>query len=174
VNRLHDWPKAAPQGTAPDALERLFELTILMSEAMEQDLRARGLTRPRAAVLWLLHHRGPAKQRELADALRVTPRNVTGLLDGLEDRGLVGRSPHPTDRRATLVTLTDTGAAAAKALHADQLRLASFLFSELSAPQLAATLLTLEGLISRLRDPEFVRVRQTALERWPSGKAPSR
>lgn len=37
------------------------------------------------------------------------PRNVTGLLDALTDKGYVARQPHPTDRRATLVSLTDHG-----------------------------------------------------------------
>ena len=45
-------------------------------------------------------------QRELSRALRCTPRNVTGLLDALEDSGLVVRRPHPRDRRASLVNLT--------------------------------------------------------------------
>ncbi len=39
-------------------------------------------------------------QRALADALQVTPRNVTGLVDALADSGFVERAPHPTDRRA--------------------------------------------------------------------------
>jgi hypothetical protein len=37
----------------------------------------------------------------------VSPRNVTGLVDGLAESGFVTREPHPTDRRATLVALTE-------------------------------------------------------------------
>ena len=40
-----------------------------------------------------MHHNGPTTQRELADALKVTPRNVTGLVAG----GFVTRERHPTD-----------------------------------------------------------------------------
>jgi DNA-binding MarR family transcriptional regulator len=43
---------------------------------------------------------------DLADALAVTPRNVTALVDGLEGEVLVRRAPHSTDRRITLVELT--------------------------------------------------------------------
>jgi DNA-binding MarR family transcriptional regulator len=43
---------------------------------------------------------------DLADALAVTPRNVTALVDGLEAEGLIRRVPHSTDRRVTLVELT--------------------------------------------------------------------
>lgn len=167
MNTLHDWPRAGAEGSSADALERLFELTVLMGEAMEEDLRERGLTRPRAALLWLLHRRGPMKQRELAEALRVTPRNVTGLLDGLQATGFVAREPHPTDRRATLVTLTEMGAEAAAALHTDQLKLAEFLFSALPADQLRGLLTALESLLVSLHDPGFVELRRAALERWP-------
>ena len=46
---------------------------------------------------------------DLSDRLGVTPRNITKLVDGLESEGLVIRSPHPDDRRATIVTLTAAG-----------------------------------------------------------------
>ena len=42
-------------------------------------------------------------QRTLSQALRVSPRNVTGLLDALEAGGYVTRGRHPTDRRAQLM-----------------------------------------------------------------------
>jgi DNA-binding MarR family transcriptional regulator len=44
--------------------------------------------------------------RALSDALGVSPRTVTGLVDSLEADGWVTRSPHPADRRATIISLT--------------------------------------------------------------------
>jgi DNA-binding MarR family transcriptional regulator len=55
----------------------------------------------------------PQTQRELAERLSADPPYVTLMVDDLEKRGLVRRMPHPTDRRAKLVELTDTGRAAA-------------------------------------------------------------
>lgn len=46
---------------------------------------------------------------ELAAHLRVAPRSVTDVVDALQERGLVTREPDPTDRRATVVTLTASG-----------------------------------------------------------------
>jgi DNA-binding MarR family transcriptional regulator len=43
---------------------------------------------------------------QLAEAIRVNPRNITGLVDALVEGGFVTREPHPTDRRSILVTLT--------------------------------------------------------------------
>jgi DNA-binding MarR family transcriptional regulator len=41
--------------------------------------------------------------RDLGTRLGLSPRNMTAVVDGLEEAGLVARRPHPTDRRATLV-----------------------------------------------------------------------
>jgi DNA-binding MarR family transcriptional regulator len=45
----------------------------------------------------------------LADELRIAPRSATDVVDGLEARGWVARTPDPTDRRATVLTLTVDG-----------------------------------------------------------------
>jgi DNA-binding MarR family transcriptional regulator len=44
---------------------------------------------------------GPLSQRELAERLLLSSGAVTFLVDRLEQAGLVGRQPHPTDRRTT-------------------------------------------------------------------------
>ena len=46
---------------------------------------------------------------EVSAWLEVTPRNVTKLVDALEAEGLVAREPHPQDRRATVLRLTEEG-----------------------------------------------------------------
>ena len=65
-----------------------------------------GASVPRLRLLNAVHCHGPQKMADLAEALTVTPRNVTALVDGLEAEGLVRRVPHSTDRRVTLVELT--------------------------------------------------------------------
>jgi DNA-binding MarR family transcriptional regulator len=62
----------------------------------------------RMRLLCELHRDGPQRMADLASALDVTPRNVTTLVDGLERDGIVHRRPHPTDRRATVIELTDS------------------------------------------------------------------
>jgi DNA-binding MarR family transcriptional regulator len=56
----------------------------------------------------------PATGRELAARLGADPPYVTVIVDDLERRGLVERTPHPTDRRAKLIRLTDDGRRAAQ------------------------------------------------------------
>jgi DNA-binding MarR family transcriptional regulator len=56
----------------------------------------------------------PHTLRALADRLAADPPYVTLMVDDLEARGLVRRTPHPEDRRAKLVELTSAGRAAAE------------------------------------------------------------
>ncbi len=63
--------------------------------------------------------------------MHVTPRNITALVDGLVATGFVTREPHPSDRRATLVTFTERGRATAQALLDGHRRLARQLFAGL-------------------------------------------
>jgi DNA-binding MarR family transcriptional regulator len=55
----------------------------------------------------------PHTLRALAEKLAADPPYVTLMVDDLEERGLVRRTPHPEDRRAKLVELTTAGRAAA-------------------------------------------------------------
>ena len=160
--------KSTHEETAPgrcDALERLLELTTLLAEGMEADAAGRGLTVARAEVIWLIGHRGPLRQRDLAEALRVSPRNVTGLLDALERSGFVVRTPHPSDRRASLIRLTEKGQAITSALTADQAEFASFLFGDLTPTEIDQFASTADKLLGHLRDRSYGDLRRAALDR---------
>jgi DNA-binding MarR family transcriptional regulator len=64
------------------------------------------------AITKALVHLSPdhgTPMRELATALRCDNSYVTAVVDGLEERGLARRRPHPTDRRIKIIELTDRG-----------------------------------------------------------------
>ena len=61
------------------------------------------------AIRKLTGHEGGVRSSELAHHLHIAPRSATEVVDALEAKGLVQRSPDPTDRRATLVALTSRG-----------------------------------------------------------------
>lgn len=71
-------------------------------------LRECGLSLARFKVLVQLEA-GPRRMCEVSDALGVVPRTLTSTVDGLEEEELVRRTEHPSDRRATLLTLTARG-----------------------------------------------------------------
>jgi DNA-binding MarR family transcriptional regulator len=133
------------------ALARLFELGVRLTEAMDQGLGKQGLSRSRAEVIWRLHHLGPVTQRALSEALRCTPRNVTGLVDALEATGQVARLPHPSDRRATLVTLTEQGRATAIAWQGEHQQLAARMLADLPDAEIADLIEALDRVLAKLR-----------------------
>lgn len=120
-----------------NALLQLFLVTTLMSEDMQRGLVERGLTQARAQVLWILGEAERLTQRELAATLKVTPRNVTTLIDALEATGFVRRTAHPTDRRAAVIVLTPEGQAAVARMQAEVTEFAELLFGNLSESDLA-------------------------------------
>jgi DNA-binding MarR family transcriptional regulator len=152
VKHIHNG-SASPTGggEVAVAVEQLFELTVLLGDAMERGLAERGLTLPRAELLWRLRRRGPATQRELSEDLRCTPRNVTGLVDALEGQGLVERRSHPTDRRATLVTLSDSGSRLAATMDAGYQSTARELFEDFDEDEVRAFVVGMDRVLSRVR-----------------------
>ena len=88
-------------------LDRLLLVTSLLQADQARFHAEHDMTGARVHLLWQVGLTGPTSQRTVADALGVTPRAVTGLVDGLVESGHVSREPHPGDRRAALVTLTE-------------------------------------------------------------------
>lgn len=70
-----------------------------------------GCLRPRHIIaLRLLREGGPMPQHALGEALSLDPSNVVGLLNELEERGLVVRRRDPADRRRHIVEVSAAGA----------------------------------------------------------------
>lgn len=134
------------------ALDRVLELTVLLHDDMTTSLAAEGLTTSRAHLLWVVHHGGPSTQRALADALGVSARTVTGLVDGLAATGFVTRTPHPSDRRATLVQLTDHGATSVAVMARARAGLADQLFADLPPAVFEGFVEGLDAVLERLRE----------------------
>ena len=148
MKRLHNDAAAADAGAA---LERLFELASVLGDGMQTNLGERGLSPARAQVMWELHRRGRMTQRQLSQVLRCSPRNVTGLLDGLQEAGLVERGRHPSDRRAVLVDLTASGAALAAGWREQYDKAAVDLFGDVPPADLAVFVGILQQVLDRLR-----------------------
>jgi DNA-binding MarR family transcriptional regulator len=54
-------------------------------------------------------HPKPLRPQDLADRVMISAPGITGRLDRLEAAGLIARKAHPTDRRATLISITAKG-----------------------------------------------------------------
>src|SRR5215510_12612189 len=65
------------------------------------------LTQSQLSALTSLELAGALTPRELAEAERVQPPTMTKIVAKLEDRGLVQRTPHPTDGRQVILAATE-------------------------------------------------------------------
>ncbi len=94
--------------TGSDAVDAILYAAHRIRTAADGALRGHGLSLSGLKLLKALAG-GDRSMREISQALHVSPRTVTDLIDGLETRGLVARGPHPSDRRVTLLHLTEAG-----------------------------------------------------------------
>jgi DNA-binding MarR family transcriptional regulator len=96
-----------------DDAETLGEL--LVQAARGQRRRWRDTLAPwelsphHARALRVVTGRAGTRLSDLAEVLHIAPRSATEVADALQVRGLVERTPDPTDRRAVVLTPTDEG-----------------------------------------------------------------
>jgi DNA-binding MarR family transcriptional regulator len=67
------------------------------------------LTIPQLKSLFYISRHGRVNLSGLASGIRVTPANVTGIVDRLVEQGLLTRTPDPDDRRVSWLSVTDKG-----------------------------------------------------------------
>jgi DNA-binding MarR family transcriptional regulator len=114
----HGWAEAAPGMAAITSLMRAHQIALARVETV---LKPFGISFARYEVLMLLHlsRRGSLPMRTIGSRLQVHQTSVTNAVDRLEAAKLVRRTPHPDDRRATLVELTASGRRLAEKATAD-------------------------------------------------------
>ncbi len=120
---------------------------------VQSQFAACGVSFARMRLLAVLHKLGPQIMSSLSDELGVTARNVTALVDALEGDGLVRRVPHATDRRATVVELTEAGARhGCMMADGSHLEMIAALFRDLTEEeqgQMLSIVTKLQGLLAR-------------------------
>jgi MarR family transcriptional regulator, organic hydroperoxide resistance regulator len=106
---------SSPAAEAWALMQRLFapQRRRFMALAAEYELSP-----PQLGALKALDSDNPLAMSELAEVLGCDNSNVTGIVDRLEDRGLVERRPGERDRRVKMLTITGRGAQIRDALGA--------------------------------------------------------
>ena len=77
--------------------------------AAARRLHQQGISMAHLQTLWILQESGPMSMTHLADVLGVAVPNATGIVDRMEQRGLVVRVRDDADRRVVTVRPTDAG-----------------------------------------------------------------
>jgi DNA-binding MarR family transcriptional regulator len=136
---------------AEEVFDQLLEVSLLLDADMSRSMAALGLTVTRTHLLWEVQLNGPSTQQRLAQAIGVSPRHVTGLVDALESDGFARRLPHPADRRAVLVALTDKGTATMAEMQEQRRRAAGELVADLDDRAVEQLQRSLGTVLTRLR-----------------------
>jgi DNA-binding MarR family transcriptional regulator len=101
----------AERETAEQLAVALREAITRLNRRVRQTRPVGDLTFSQLSALTSLQLAGALTPRELADTERVQPPTMTKIVGKLEERGLVARTPHPTDRRQVILAPTDQGRA---------------------------------------------------------------
>ena len=143
---------------AVSVVGRLFRLAPQLTDLLDLGAREYGMGFARGRVLWALQESGPVVMRALSQQLGISPRTVTGLIDALEADGWVTRTPHPDDRRATIISITPTAQAALTTLRSSYEGLAHDLLADLDPADLARCQSVLAAIQDRLPDVAAARM----------------
>ena len=96
-----------------------------------------GLTTAQNHTIEIVGHEGAIKMKKLADKLGVTTGTLTVRIDRLEEKALLRRVPHKSDRRSYMIALTDEGQEVFKMHHNHHLNLTREMLTNFSEQELA-------------------------------------
>jgi DNA-binding MarR family transcriptional regulator len=101
--------RVEPRTLDEEVVDLMFQVLGLLKHHFHAAIVGMGLTPQQAHALRFLDPARPVPMRELAAGMMCDASTVTGIVDRLEDRGLVERRPNPDDRRVKGLVVTPTG-----------------------------------------------------------------
>ncbi len=114
---------------------RFLRFNLLSNKKLQDDLDRLDLTAPQFYVLATIGYAGGMPFSNIGEKMMVTVSNLTGIVDRLEEKGLVTRVRDLRDRRVVRVMLTDKGAKLYKSTIPLFEKSISEVFSPLGKPQ---------------------------------------
>ncbi len=129
-----------PLNIRREVLFQLSDVARAMRTHIDQCAREHGMTRAQWGLLVRLERQEGMTQAEMAEALEIQPISLVRLIDRLCEQGQVERRPHPRDRRANRLYLTDKGRATLALLTPVGREIAGELFADVDEEEISALL----------------------------------
>ncbi len=124
---------------------------------IDRTLQSHGLSQTMAMPLIVLNRaQGPVRQGHIADEIGVEGPSLVRVIDTLERDGLISRVCDPSDRRAKMVALTDSGRAKAAEIEIILAKIRGELTADTEPEHLAITLNVMQQLLGKLAERDDV------------------
>jgi DNA-binding MarR family transcriptional regulator len=101
--------KPAGRRTSPELASLLRPSLLRLTRLIRNQRVDMSVTLTQISAMATLYKRGPMSAGELAACEKVQPPSMTKVLANLEERGLVRRDAHPTDKRQAIISVTEEG-----------------------------------------------------------------
>ena len=141
-------PKPSQEQPEPRISYVVARLERAVRTAINERVKPYGLTTLQYTTLSILGHGGELSNAQLARRAYMTPQSMSEVLDALERKSLVERTPHPNHRRVFPAALTTKGSKVLEACNAAVDDLEREMLGELTPHQLKSLR---NGLISAVR-----------------------
>ncbi|MGP4967034.1 MarR family winged helix-turn-helix transcriptional regulator [Glutamicibacter ardleyensis] len=111
-----------PQESGPDLVDLFNRSSRMLRGKWRHALTPYDITPHQVRTMMLLGRVDAEGMRnsQLAEKLHIAPRSTTEVIDQLVAKDLATRTPDPADRRASLITLTDSGRELLQKLHGER------------------------------------------------------
>jgi len=105
-----DLPPAADRDDSEEQLASALRIAVMrLTRRLRTAQADESLTLSQLSALASLDRHGPCSPSALAEIERVQPPSMTRVIAALEERGLALRAPHETDRRQSVIALSEEG-----------------------------------------------------------------
>ncbi len=160
---------AEPRDGSKDDVARILEAIVFLytesRRATKEVAREHGLTGPQVTAIKMLEGFGDLSLSALSARMSARNSTITGIVDRMQRDGLVERVRSEDDRRVTLIRLTPRGAALARAIPIEPMKI----FERALAALAPADRSTLRRILREMSEAVARIVNEASGgERWPS------
>lgn len=141
-----------------EVFELLAEVALKVADTTAVGCSAMGITVSEARVLACLAQHGPDRSGAIAEHVGISPRRMTQVMQGLDDKGHTLRADDPGDARVKVVSLTDSGQSLAQELRRLRGNWAAHTLDELDSHDLSVLESSLALIRERLTGPRAPRL----------------